>query len=554
MALSSELVSQFVKATNDSTKKKTEATVTGVVVEYGDRLYVKLDGSDRITPCDTTVNAKVGERVTVLVKDHTATVTGNVSSPSASTGDVKEVDDKVTEVDKKVTEFYSVVADKASIEDLNATNAEIKNLKTDKASIKDLEAANAEIENLKVDKASVKDLEAANAKIDNLKTKKLDADAADLKFATIANLDATNANVDNLKAEYGDFKQLTADNFTANAAEIDDLKTKKLDAEQASLTYATIDFANINQAAAKKIFSDSGIIKDLVVSEGHITGELVGVTIKGDLIEGGTVVADKLVVKGKNGLYYKLNTDGVTIEAEQTDYNSLNGSIITAKSITATKISVNDLVAFDATIGGFNITEDSLYSGVKSSVGNTTRGVYLDNQGQISFGDDKNFITYYKSTDGTWKLAISANTIKFGSGLTLNDVADKVDKTADKVDKTADDVQKVVDSYEKGELNGKDAAVLRIDSSRGNVFKNNAVATALTVRIFYGDKIIETKAQLDEAFGSGAYLEWSWQRLDEDRFGVISSSDSRISQNGFCLTISPDDVDVKTTFACELKV
>ena len=64
-----------------------------------------------------------------------------------------------------------------------------------------------------------------------------------------------------------------------------------------------------------------------------------------------------MVVKGSDGLYYKLNTDGSTVESEQTEYNSLNGSVITAKSITATKISVDDLVAFGATIGGFNITK-----------------------------------------------------------------------------------------------------------------------------------------------------------------------------------------------------
>ena len=104
----------------------------------------------------------------------------------------------------------------------------------------------------------------------------------------------------------------------------------------------------------------------------------MGVTIKGELIEGGTVVADKLVVQGEDGLYYKLNTDGVSITAEQTEYNSLNGSVITAKSVTAEKISVSDLVAFGADIGGFHITTDAIYSGVKESVDNTTRGVDPD--------------------------------------------------------------------------------------------------------------------------------------------------------------------------------
>ena len=101
---------------------------------------------------------------------------------------------------------------------------------------------------------------------------------------------------------------------------------------------------------------------------------------------------------------------------------------------------------------------------------------------------------------------------------------------------------------------GADAILLRIDSSRGTVFKNNAVSTVLSVRIFYGEQIIENKSQLTAAFGAGAYLEWSWLRIDDEAFGVILSTDSRISQDGFCLTISSNDVDVKTTFTCELKM
>lgn len=101
---------------------------------------------------------------------------------------------------------------------------------------------------------------------------------------------------------------------------------------------------------------------------------------------------------------------------------------------------------------------------------------------------------------------------------------------------------------------GADAVLLRIDSSRGTVFKNNTVSTVLSVRIFYGEQIIENKSQLTAAFGAGAYLEWSWLRIDDEAFGIILSTDSRISQDGFCFTISSNDVDIKTTFTCELKM
>ena len=86
MDLSSELLSQFAKVTNDNTKKKSEVTVYGTVSIQDGKPYVKLDGSDLLTPVLTTVDVVDGNRVSVLFKNHTATVTGNLSSPAARTG------------------------------------------------------------------------------------------------------------------------------------------------------------------------------------------------------------------------------------------------------------------------------------------------------------------------------------------------------------------------------------------------------------------------------------------------------------------------------------
>ena len=353
MSLPRNLISEFVRITNDKEKTKKETTVYGTVVKDGSLTYVKLDGSDVNTPVSTTADTKHGERVTVLIKNHTATVTGNITSPAARTGDVQEL------------------------------GADVNNIVEDNLTINGK-------------------LTAVDAEISNLKTNKLDAETAEITYATITNLEATNAAIDSLEATHGEFETLTAQNFEAMDAKIDKLVVGDLDAK-----YANIDFSNIGKAAMEYFYSTSGLIENVIVSDGTITGNLIGVTIKGDLIEGNTVVADKLVIQGEDGLYYKLNTDGVKIEAEQTDYNSLNGSIITAKSITATKISVDDLVAFDATIGGFNISSDSLYSGVKETVDNTTRGIYLDKTGQMAIGDSSDYLKYYKDTDGTYKLDIS---------------------------------------------------------------------------------------------------------------------------------------------------
>lgn len=541
MALSHELISQFAKIVKYDKKQSAESTVYGTVVTDGNgNKYVKLDGSDQLTPLtdnerpsadSTTASVNDGERVSVLIKNHTATITGNVSSPSVRSEDFKNLDDQVTDIKK----FDIVIAER-----VQANEGYIKKLQTDKADVGDLTAANAKITELETKKASVEDLNAAKAEITDLKTTKLDTEVANATYATIENLDATNANLENLDATYGQFQELATNKFAAVDADIKKLDTEKLSATTADAKYATIDFSNIGMAAIQKLFTDSGIIGDLVVSEGHITGKLVGVTIIGDLIEGGTVKADKLVVLGEDGLYYKLNTNGVTTTAEQTEYNSLNGSIITAKTITAEKVKVDDLVAFDATIGGFNITNNSIYSGAKESVTNTTRGIYLDKNGQISFGDADNYIRYYKASDGTYKLEISADSISIKSGGSGESTS---------LDAAIEDIKSDVDS-----LRNEITTLLRIESSRGTVFKNDQVATVLSVVIYHGTKRITDSASMKSTFGSSAYLQWKWQRLDDSSFGIISSSDSRFGDNGFTFTLSPEDVDTKITFMCELIV
>lgn len=541
MALSHELISQFAKIVKYDKKQSAESTVYGTVVTDGNgNKYVKLDGSDQLTPLtdnerpsadSTTASVNDGERVSVLIKNHTATITGNVSSPSVRSDDFKNLDDQVTDIKK----FDIVIAER-----VQANEGYIKKLQTDKADVGDLTAANAKITELETKKASVEELNAAKADITDLKTTKLDTEVANATYATIKNLDATNANLENLDATYGQFQELATNKFTAIDADIKKLDTEKLSATTADAKYATIDFSNIGIAAIQKLFTDSGIIGDLVVSEGHITGKLVGVTIIGDLIEGGTVKADKLVVLGEDGLYYKLNTNGVTTTAEQTEYNSLNGSIITAKTITAEKVKVDDLVAFDATIGGFNITNSSIYSGAKESVTNTTRGIYLDKNGQISFGDADNYIRYYKASDGTYKLEISADNISIKSGGSGESTS---------LDAAIEDIKSDVDS-----LRNEITTLLRIESSRGTVFKNDQVATVLSVVIYHGTKRITNSASMKSTFGSSAYLQWKWQRLDDASFGIISSSDSRFGDDGFTFTLSPEDVDTKITFMCELIV
>lgn len=88
MSLSTDLISQFAKVTNDNSKReKGTAIAYATVVSRGDTMYVKLDGSDVLTPVSSTVSIRDGERVTVMIKNHIATITGNITSPAANSED-----------------------------------------------------------------------------------------------------------------------------------------------------------------------------------------------------------------------------------------------------------------------------------------------------------------------------------------------------------------------------------------------------------------------------------------------------------------------------------
>ena len=261
MALSSDLIAQFVKATKDESPSAKESNVYGTIVDYEGAHYIRIDGSERLTPFESTTSVKDGDRVSATIKDHTVMVRGNVTSPSVRSEDYNETVETVANL-------TSVVADKVSAQELIAITAQIEQLVTEDAVIKGaLEASEAIFASLEAKDAEITGLLSANeAEIENIKTNKLDASVADLTFATIESLNATDAIVHNLEASYGDFARLTADELTAINAVIDGIDTK----------YANIDFSNIGKAAMEHLYAESGLIKDITIDNGTLTGELIG--------------------------------------------------------------------------------------------------------------------------------------------------------------------------------------------------------------------------------------------------------------------------------------
>lgn len=95
MSLPRNLASKFARITKSEKQTNKETTVYGTIKEHNGSKYVLLDGAEILTPVMTTVDFEDGERVTVLLKNHTATVTGNISSPASRYSSVKKLEEQV---------------------------------------------------------------------------------------------------------------------------------------------------------------------------------------------------------------------------------------------------------------------------------------------------------------------------------------------------------------------------------------------------------------------------------------------------------------------------
>ena len=82
MNQTNDLIARFVNATKEGKTYKGETTAYGKIVMYGDQSYVQLDGSDLLTPIVETTDVSDDDRVIVSLKNHTATVTNNITDPA----------------------------------------------------------------------------------------------------------------------------------------------------------------------------------------------------------------------------------------------------------------------------------------------------------------------------------------------------------------------------------------------------------------------------------------------------------------------------------------
>lgn len=308
----------------------------------------------------------------------------------------------------------------SKISNSSITNSKIKDGEIENSKIKDATLTGAKIKDAtigfaKVDSSFIKDLTADKAYIENLKASIADigyltADEANIKYATIASLEVVDGKIDNLETI-----AITTNNLSAKVADLG-----YLNADTADLKYANIELSNIDVANVGTFFANVGLIDRATIVDGHVTGFLDSVEVNANKITAGTLVADRILLKGsENGLLYALNNLGEltsktvdTLDGYVLTDRTINADKIVASSITANELDVDDIFADSAVVSKIfaqNITATGVISGAtlvgasisanKGTIGgfgifdNWLVGSYEENgyQYQVEINTDKSY-------------------------------------------------------------------------------------------------------------------------------------------------------------------
>lgn len=432
MNLPSDLISQFVKITNDNKDTKNETVIYGTIVKQSNTLYVRPDWSDQIIPIskyevnsegkiETIVyvnnsaadlrEAKDGDRVTIMIKDHVVTVTGNLSSPAASTNDSRltigeevfervssiEVDNvKINErLDASEAKVGKVVADNVIIrEQLTADEGVINELKAKDVEITGrLEAAEASVETLASETVKTKDLEANYAKIHDLnvtneKVYNLDATFAEFKDATAERLKTTEGIIENLDTKYASIQRM--DVAEGNIEDLES-KTGKIDTlifGEASGNSMQASFANAVIALLGSAWIKSAMIES--VNADKITGDIVITEDLEVISEDGHIVIQNGVIQvldDNKNVRVQLGKDAsnnYSITIWDADGNKMfDAGGITANAIKS-DIIVNNMVSATADIDASKLNISSLFDVINNDGTKTIKAakIHLDAEGR----------------------------------------------------------------------------------------------------------------------------------------------------------------------------
>ena len=124
--------------------------------------------------------------------------------------------------------------------------------------------------------------------------------------------------------------------IAATKAQIGTIESTYLKVTEADIKYAMIDLANIKNASIKTAMIDVGAVNTAQIADGSITDAKI-VELTANKITTGTLSVERLEIRGSNkSIVYALNNITGALQSQNVD--TLNGEILTPRTITADKI------------------------------------------------------------------------------------------------------------------------------------------------------------------------------------------------------------------------
>lgn len=265
---------------------------------------------------------------------------------------------------KNATIGYAKIA-QAAIDQLSADS-----IVAVRAHISKLVAGNITTDQLYVDLAQIAVAQITTANINKANIGWAQIATLSAQIATIAQAQITTANIKNANIDWAQIAVIAAGSITADKLAAGSVTTDKLVAGAVTAEKIASKTITADLIKAKTITADSGIIDDSAIgtaqiADGSITSAKI-VELNADLIQTGTLSAERLLLVGEDGVIYKINaaSSGLSMtELAKDQYkNYINGTVIVAKSITAAQIAAqtitgNEILAGSVTAKEINVSD-----------------------------------------------------------------------------------------------------------------------------------------------------------------------------------------------------
>lgn len=355
MELSAQLLKSFAKIVNQPSKEISKtSTVYGDLKNDKNDFYVKIDGAEEYIPTYTVVNGQTGDRVVCEIRNHSVLVTGNLSSPSATGDDVKQVSDKidVLEANRITTDYLE-----AHYAEIDFANINVANIK--QGFMESLLVSQGIIANRVVGSEVIATnvLTGVNIYADDIVAGTLSVDRLVFRGSEQSVIYQLNnisgalqaENVDTINGEVITPRTITADRIVAKAITATEINVQNL---------VATGLIEANRLTSKNI-----VVDDLFAT---------------DITAAGSIKSSNYV--HTSGIY---STAGVKM-------SMATGQIISrqfAIDASGNTYFAGQLSAPTGNIGGFTIGTNSLYSG-PDNLGSNKKGVYIGTDGISSIGDN----------------------------------------------------------------------------------------------------------------------------------------------------------------------